>query len=1304
VYSVLVVAVPHDIRNAFARTLAAGLVLSLLAGGVVWVVARQRLGATDEDAVAHIETDVQQRVAESEARLADLTARAAADPAVIRTASRDTAVAQKLFDTLASLVPPDLESTAGVTLYDVTFSPVAWAGRVVDLPRTQLDLAPSVFMAGDPLGPRLVRVDPVFDQTGPASRQRVGLAVAEELLDGIVEAGGIHVAVTPGAGGSGPYAFPIRASNGTVLASAAIATEDIRAARASWMRIEGGAILGGMALMLAACLGPLLELRRRLRSQLRFAIATIALFVNALAVGAIANFSVTALLGRDEAAPYRLLSNALTLLALVWLALDLAERRRLARPHLGRAEGAGAAAATALLYLAAGAAGGALAVWHDGFLRRFVGNAGLDLLHFSLHPLSPSRTAISFALLFIHAGFIWGGALAIRAAAISRRRARRRGLDVVAFASAAIGALAVLAWGSTRYGGMPLAASTVVVLAMMVCAVALSRPRGAFRRASQGARLALLYLALLVPAIAAYPSLSAHVTAAREQLVAMTFAPEAQGLREDLQHQSDRAIEQIDAMADLPALVQSLPEAAAPSASQAYAVWSRTALAQHRITSAIELYGGNRLVSRFALNLPEYTSALPAAASCDARAPLKDQWTTFEEVTSFAASDRHVLRAWRPICTAGGLVGSIVVRVMLDYRTLPFISSQRPYLDAPSARDTDLAEGSLGRGVEFMTYGWSRAPLYSFASGIWPLSDALFDRLVESRAPFWTTIVRDDGVRYRVYLASDRGGIYALGYPITTPFGHLINIAELIVLTLVLWAALLGAATLFNTAASAMPASGRALLREVRSSFYLKLWLAFVGAAAVPVLILAFATRTYFANQFNTSVKEDAVRTATVAQRLVEDYAALQPRPNGTLEALDDQVMILVSQAIDQDVNLFDPKRLQATSQPDLFASGVLPLRTPDDVYRAVALNRLPTFVSEEQVGRATYLLAAARVRAGQREGIVTVPLTLRAQEADQQIDNLDRRVLFASVLFVMFGAGIGYWMAERIADPVNRLTRATRRIARGELDARVAATSSDELRRLVEDFNRMAADLQRQRAELERTQRLEAWADMARQVAHDIKNPLTPIQLSAEHARRVNIDRGRPLSPVLDECVTAILTQVRLLRQIAAEFSSFASSPTARPEPTDLAALIDEVVTPYRAGLPPRTRLDVRSDTMLPPVMIDRNLFARALTNLIENALYAMPGGGTLAISSRRLPVASHQSGVEVTVSDTGTGMDQEALKRLFEPYFSTKASGTGLGLTIAKRNVELIGGTIAVESERGKGTTVRIVLPVSDTTNEGC
>src|SRR5207248_1591233 len=253
----------------------------------------------------------------------------------------------------------------------------------------------------------------------------------------------------------------------------------------------------------------------------------------------------------------------------------------------------------------------------------------------------------------------------------------------------------------------------------------------------------------------------------------------------------------------------------------------------------------------------------------------------------------------------------------------------------------------------------------------------------------------------------------------------------------------------------------------------------------------------------------------------------------------------------------------------------------------------------------------AAPVRAGGHDAVVTVPLTLRKQESEQQIDELNRGIWAASVLFVLLGAALGYWMAERIADPVNRLTRATRRIARGDLDARIATSASDELRGLVEDFNQMADDLKRQRADLERTQRLEAWADMARQVAHDIKNPLTPIQLSAEHARRVNLDRGRPLSPVLDECVNAILTQVKLLRQISAEFSSFASSPTPRPEETDIASLIEEVVEPYRAGLSGRIPIDVRADAGLPRLMIDRTLFARALTNIIENALHAMPGGG---------------------------------------------------------------------------------------------
>jgi two-component system nitrogen regulation sensor histidine kinase NtrY len=212
----------------------------------------------------------------------------------------------------------------------------------------------------------------------------------------------------------------------------------------------------------------------------------------------------------------------------------------------------------------------------------------------------------------------------------------------------------------------------------------------------------------------------------------------------------------------------------------------------------------------------------------------------------------------------------------------------------------------------------------------------------------------------------------------------------------------------------------------------------------------------------------------------------------------------------------------------------------------------------------------------------------------------------------------------------------------------------------------------------------------MARQVAHDIKNPLTPIQLNAEHLRRVHGDRGAPLGGVLDECVSNILKQVNLLRQLAAEFSSFASSPTPRPEPTSLSELATEVIEPYRTGLAGRIVIELDVPPDLPLLTVDKTLLARAVTNIIENALHAMPSGGTLGVQAR-----ATADRVALEISDTGIGMDRDALDRIFEPYFSTRAAGTGLGLTIAKRNVELNNGAIEVRSEKGKGTTVRLLLP---------
>jgi signal transduction histidine kinase len=594
----------------------------------------------------------------------------------------------------------------------------------------------------------------------------------------------------------------------------------------------------------------------------------------------------------------------------------------------------------------------------------------------------------------------------------------------------------------------------------------------------------------------------------------------------------------------------------------------------------------------------------------------------------------------------------------------------------------------VGRSVQFVVYGWGRGSLYSSNTRAWPLDESLLSAIAQSRRPFWTRM--SDGERtYSTYIQNDRVGIYVIGFPVITRVDHLINLAELATLVGLTYALLLILGWSVSAIGGTTASSGRALLREVRASFYRKLFLAFLAASVVPVMVLALATRTFFELQLQSSVQSDAVRIASVAQRVVEEYVALQQRQFGA--APDDDIMVWLSRAIDQDVNIYEGPMLLATSERDLFTSGLLPERTPGHVYRAIELDRLSSHVGQEVVGAVPHVLAAAPVRLEEGRAILTVPLALRQQEVDRQIDTLDRRVLLAAVLFALLGAAIGYYMAERIGDPVNRLTRATRRIARGDFSARVVETSSDELRRLVADFNQMAADLERQRNELQRTHRLEAWAEMARQVAHEIKNPLTPIQLSSEHLMRVNKDRGQPLTPVLEDCVASILSQVKLLRQISAEFSSFASRPTPHPAPTSLAELIPSVVEPYLTGLAGRVEIRVDAPDSLPAVTVDRVLLARALTNMIENALHAMPGGGTLTIRAEALPKK-----IRLSVVDTGTGMDPEALRRIFEPYFSTKATGTGLGLTIAKRNVELNGGTIDVQSEPGRGTIVTIEFPI--------
>jgi two-component system nitrogen regulation sensor histidine kinase NtrY len=226
---------------------------------------------------------------------------------------------------------------------------------------------------------------------------------------------------------------------------------------------------------------------------------------------------------------------------------------------------------------------------------------------------------------------------------------------------------------------------------------------------------------------------------------------------------------------------------------------------------------------------------------------------------------------------------------------------------------------------------------------------------------------------------------------------------------------------------------------------------------------------------------------------------------------------------------------------------------------------------------------------------------------------------------------------------------------------------------------------------DLMRSNQLAAWAEMARAIAHEIKNPLTPIQLSTEHLQRLMRDRGYAPSAEERACLDTILKQVRALHGIAGEFSAYAKLPALAREPADPAAFLRAAVGPYRAASPPGVTIEERYEPS-PRISIDPRVLSRAVVNLLENALQAMPEGGVVTISARPSPDGGT---VELAVADTGVGLAPGVRSRLFEPYFSTKSTGTGLGLAIARRAVEAHGGTIEVSGRPGGDTIFRIRIP---------
>jgi nitrogen fixation/metabolism regulation signal transduction histidine kinase len=294
----------------------------------------------------------------------------------------------------------------------------------------------------------------------------------------------------------------------------------------------------------------------------------------------------------------------------------------------------------------------------------------------------------------------------------------------------------------------------------------------------------------------------------------------------------------------------------------------------------------------------------------------------------------------------------------------------------------------------------------------------------------------------------------------------------------------------------------------------------------------------------------------------------------------------------------------------------------------------------------------------------------------------------------LLMTAIIAISFTRRVTQPLVELTEATRRVAEGDFSIQILARRGDELGVLIRSFNAMVQDLEKSRAALVKSEKISIWQNIAQQLAHEIKNPLTPIKLSSERVLRRWRNDPERVGEILESSMMAILREVEGLSILLNEFRTLSRPMEPSKAWTNFRKAAEETISPYGISHP-GIRFDIEHVEADVSVRIDRHRLGQVLTNLIVNAIDAMNGGGLIEIRTDLVQKRESRY-CRVSFRDTGKGISDQNAPLVFTPYFTTKESGTGLGLPIVERIVNDHGGAIWFNSAEGTGTTFFIDLPV--------
>ncbi len=391
------------------------------------------------------------------------------------------------------------------------------------------------------------------------------------------------------------------------------------------------------------------------------------------------------------------------------------------------------------------------------------------------------------------------------------------------------------------------------------------------------------------------------------------------------------------------------------------------------------------------------------------------------------------------------------------------------------------------------------------------------------------------------------------------------------------------------------------------------------------------------------------------------------------------------------DANLFTPSgRLQYTSQPMVFENQLLsPFIDPTALDRIKQGDRV--FISDERVGKLNYFVAYSALLApsdGSLIGILGIPFFQSESLLEKmQITVLANILSIFTAIFIVLVI-VSFWVAKWLTFPLQMITRKLGRISLTQSNQPLEWQSDDEIGLMVREYNQMLSTLSDSKHQLERVQREKAWREIAQQVAHEIKNPLTPMKLMLQQTERLPDTDPKTIEKIR-KAIASILDQVDTLDGIASSFSTFAKMPEPVMVPVELVGLLKRVVHLHDQS----ARVELVGEIEAVEVQADEQLISRIFSNIILNGLQAAKDSKSAKV---KIDLKRRGNSIHLAFADNGTGVKESLRDKIFLPHFSTKQSGSGLGLAIARQGIEQMGGKIYFDSTLGVGTVFYIELPL--------